>query len=84
MDHPEWLIGTAAPGDDEDAPEWLAHLAFPRFVCRVVDELTEGPALSSFVFSEGDWALCDFVFFDPVPEGEALRDLCRLAIAQLD
>ena len=80
---PEWLIGTAAPGSEEDAPEWLIHTRAPRFICRVLDEAEEAPVLSAFSYADGDWVLCDFEFIDDPPAGDALRELCRLAMDAL-
>jgi hypothetical protein len=80
---PEWIIGTAAPGTDEEAPEYLVHTARPRFICRVVDELSEPAPLSALAYADGDTVLCDFVWLDREPEGEDLRRLCERAMAAL-
>jgi hypothetical protein len=80
---PKWIIGTAAPGTEDEAPEWLFHTTAPVFVCRVVDEETEGVPLSGFVYADAGWALCDFVFYGEAPVGKELRRWCRRAIKQL-
>ena len=80
---PEWIIGTAAPGSDEAAPEYLVHTRRPRFICRVVDEIEDGAPLSAFAYNDGDWTLCDFHWLDRAPESEELSQLLKRAMESL-
>lgn len=85
------MIEGASPGfvigEDADLQEWVVHLSHPRFAAKVrpvaeftEDELEQGSAnLFYFGDLEEQEALVGFIWMDPEPQGQELRELLERA-----
>lgn len=80
--HPEWVIGSEAPGTDEDAPEWLIRTKRPRLIARILDDDIDGAATGRRVYSDDGWTL-DVTWLDGEPDTEAAIAIISDAFAAL-
>ena len=90
----EWLIG-AAPGRDGKVRTYIYHMAFPRFVARVIDLDQNGEVYpedqpadlgSGRVYIDGDRRIFSFTWFEQVYDGgfQPLLDAASAAIDRLE
>jgi hypothetical protein len=74
-------------GEDADLAEWLVHLHWPRFACRVreIDEdghvftAAEKESPDNYVYAFDGECFTSFVWIDPQPDAAQLEPLMAAA-----